>query len=136
MAIRKKRSISVRQKGKTGELEFCKWLKESLRLKVEPTRNLEQWRSGGCDVLLEPFAFEVKRHQNPDLQAFWTQASINAKKVSTHKVMYEPVVAYRVNRGQWQFLLTATNIGMDKGWLHVNERIAVQYLRARMGVVT
>ena len=104
--------INSRAKGAAGEREFCKWLYEHFDLSEMPERNLEQVRSGGADVLsVRPFVFEVKRVERLDLQAAWTQCVIAARKAGG-----EPVVAHRVNRQPWRFLISAKHIGLDLGY--------------------
>lgn len=56
-----------RRKGKAGELELARLLREHLGADV--TRNLEQSRRGGADLLgLPGWAVEVKRAVRPRLR--------------------------------------------------------------------
>ena len=126
--------INSRAKGASGEREFCQWLKESLILSFLPERNLEQVRSGGSDVInVEPFFFEVKRVENLDLFKAWSQvvnsARSNAQRKGTARngtLIYEtggvlPVVAFRQNKADWEFLITAEVIGVESGYVRLTE---------------
>jgi hypothetical protein len=116
--------INVRAKGATGEREFCKWLYDNMNVPM-PTRNLEQVRSGGSDVIdIEPFFFEVKRVEGLLLDDWWRQVSVECKKV-THDVI--PVVAFRQNRKPWEFLIPATYIGCKRGYMRINARIFLEW---------
>lgn len=117
--------VHALNKGKAGEREFCDWLKDNLD--IEAKRNLDQTREGGADVITDDFIFEVKRRESLDLQSWWLQV----KKAS---IMHEnknliPVVAYRQNRKQWKFLISAENIGLEKGFIELQARIFKQWSR-------
>jgi len=118
--------INVRSKGASGEREFCKWLLRTFNLEELPTRNLEQVRSGGTDIILPPFAFEVKRVEKPDWESFWCQSVIAARKLEL-----EPIVAHRFNRKPWTFLISADCIGVPNGFVHINERVFIAYINNR-----
>ncbi len=121
--------INVRNKGASGEREFCKWLEVNFNLGELPTRNLEQVRSGGTDIILPPFAFEVKRVEKPDWESFWCQSVIAARKLSEiNGFEFEAIVAHRYNRKPWTFLITSAHIGVPNGFLHINERVFKQYI--------
>lgn len=110
-------------KGKRGEVEFCKWLKKNLGLDYEPERNYNQSARGSADVVsVEGWCFEVKRREILDLDSWWWQCSIAAKKIGE-----EPVVAFRQNRKTWEFLISASAIGLEKGYIRVSEDIFRQY---------
>lgn len=103
--------INSRTKGKTAERELINALKELLpaSMTAELSRNLEQTRSGGHDVIgLEGWAPEVKRYASvkpADLVRFWIQATeqaINAKA--------KPVLFYREDRRDWRVLLRASDV--------------------------
>lgn len=109
--------INARSKGAAGEREFCVWLKNELKLDFLPTRNLEQVREGGADIMtVPPFAFEVKRCQGLAFRDWWRQVSIAC--VDTDRV---PVVAYRQNGKKWKFLLSAKLIGLPVGFIQLEE---------------
>lgn len=105
-------------KGKAGEREFCNWLDKNFNLPDKPERNLEQARSGGIDIIYPPFAFEVKRREALDLQSWWIQCKTGALVLDL-----EPVVAFRQNRKLWQFLISASHISCEKGFILLNESV-------------
>lgn len=85
-----------RQKGKGGEQELAKMLREEMGFDV--TRNLNQTRDSGHDLLgLEPFAVEVKREKAIRLPAWWRQAVTQAETAGMH-----PALAYRMDRKGWR----------------------------------
>jgi hypothetical protein len=110
--------INGRNKGANGEREAAEWLATKFNLGIKPERNLEQVRKGGHDLLgFPPFAFEIKRAETLNLRDWWLQA--------VHSCTDEyhiPVVMYRQNRRKWQFLISAQLIGVDKGYIHLEER--------------
>lgn len=108
--------MSAIHKGKAGEREFCKWLDSNFDLPKLPTRNLDQTREGGTDVIYPPFAFEVKRREVIDLQSWWIQAKKDATVLGL-----EPVVAFRQNRKPWEFLVSAKHIGCELGFIRLTE---------------
>jgi len=88
---------SQRRKGAAAERELAKILADELGERV--CRNLEQVRSGGCDLLgLAPFAIEVKRCETLALPAWWRQACEQSQGAV-------PVLAYRRSRQPWRFRL-------------------------------
>lgn len=110
--------INGRNKGASGEREFCKWVAELLELEEKPERNLEQTRSGGWDILLPPFAFEVKRVEKLNMRKAWIQAKRQVD-VSSLRNQVIPVVAYRFNRYKWNGLISAEHIGLSHGYIHL-----------------
>lgn len=110
--------INGRGKGAEGEREFCRWLQNTLDLGYLPTRDLEQVRSGGADVTcLRPFLFEVKRCEALAQRTWWLQVMRAARAVPGSI----PVVCFRQNRQPWRFLLSATYLGLDSGFLQLEE---------------
>ncbi len=113
--------MNVRSKGANGELEAAKWLHKWWGLKEVPARNLEQVRSGGHDLLVEPFVIEVKRCETLAKQAWWSQvlAATGGKRC--------PVVMYRRNRQPWRFLVPSTLIGVDLGFMELEAEIFLRW---------
>jgi hypothetical protein len=110
-------------KGKAGEREAAEWLRKKLNLDIAPQRNLEQTRSGGYDLIgLEPFIFEVKRQETLHLHDWWMQVKRAAS--ATGDI---PIVMYRQNRKPWNFLISAKYIGVDAGYLIVNEVVFIKW---------
>lgn len=115
--------INSRAKGAAGEREFCNWLFKSFPEIVDkPQRNLEQVRSGGSDIIVPPFCFEVKRVENLDLQLAWKQCKKAARDLDL-----EPVVAHRRNRHPWSFLVSASHIGCDVGYIQLTESVFISW---------
>lgn len=112
--------VHALNKGKAGEREFCKWIEDNLEFVAK--RNLDQWREGGADVVTDDFMFEVKRREVLDLKSWWMQVKKAVK--GTDKI---PVVCYRQNRKKWQFLISAEYIGLDKGFVHLEEAVFKQW---------
>lgn len=85
-----------RSKGKGGEQELAKLLREEMGFDVK--RNLNQTRDSGHDLLgLEPFAVEVKREKEIRLPAWWRQAVAQAEAAGM-----QPALAYRMDRKGWR----------------------------------
>lgn len=92
-----------RRKGKRGELELRDLLAEHLG--VEFTRNLEQSRAGGSDLLgLPGWAIEVKRAAAPSLGAWWAQACRHATGPD------RPALFYRLDRKPWRVVLALRDV--------------------------
>lgn len=122
--------INSRAKGAAGEREFCTWLFENMNVPM-PTRNLEQVRSGGADIIeIEPFFFEVKRCEQLSLFSWWIQVSKAVKSACNPSII--PVVAFRQNRMDWEFLIPAKEIGVEKGFLRISERTFLQWCRNKI----
>lgn len=114
--------MNGKRKGSAGEREFCDWLFSRWELEIKPERNLAQTRDGGLDILLPPFGFEIKRCERIQLAQWWSQCTSAASEVDLM-----PVVAFRQNRKDWEFLISAKHIGLDYGWLHMNSRTFLRW---------
>ena len=96
---------SSRNKGQSGERELAKVLGEALG--VDLARNLDQTRDGGFYLLgLPGIALEVKRQEKVNLRPWWEQACGQARGPAV------PVLAYRVNRQPWRFLVPLVDMGV------------------------
>lgn len=104
-------SAMQRRKGASGEREIARLLSDELGMKFE--RQLSQSRDGGCDLIVGPFALEVKRHESNPLRAWWTQANVSADAL--HLM---PAVAYRPSRQPWRFIVPVDwyALGRQRGW--------------------
>lgn len=121
--------INVRTKGASGEREFCKWLYENFNIPM-PMRNLEQVRSGGTDIMdVEPFYFEVKRCETLSLESWWSQVKRAARKNPDEVI---PVVAFRQNRKQWEFLIAAKNIGIKRGFIRIDKTVFIKWAKDKI----
>jgi Holliday junction resolvase len=95
-----------RNKGKQGEREFAKLLGEGLG--IEFSRNLDQVRNGGYDLIgLKQLAIEVKRCETLCIGSWWKQAKSQAKEDQT------PVLAYRQSRKDWTVIVPAKFVTKD-----------------------
>ena len=111
--------INSRAKGKAGERELIGELKDLLppEMTSELTRNLDQTRDGGHDILgLGDWALEVKRYAEvkpADLERFWEQAVTQARNDNKR-----PALAYRQDRRPWRFVLRISDVGFESGELY------------------
>lgn len=107
-----KKRINSRNKGKVGEHEFCKWLKDLLDLDIVPERNLNQVRATGADVInIHPFVFEIKRCEKLELRKWWSKLFTQIK---TGEI---PVLAYRQNRQLWRIAIDSECVGISGGFV-------------------
>ena len=93
-------SINPKTKGASAERELAHLLETALG--ADFTRNLEQCRGGGVDLLCENIpwlALEVKRRETLAIGEWWRQAQRQAKADQI------PALAYRQNRRPWLFVI-------------------------------
>ena len=123
--------INARSKGAGGKREFCSWLFNKFEwLDEKPERNLEQVRSGGTDIILPPFGFEVKRCEKLQLIDWWIQVKTDCEQYNNIRLndkISTPVVAFRQNGKPWEFLISAHNIGCNKGFIRINEKVFLEW---------
>ena len=131
--------MNVRSKGIGGENEFCDWLFRKALVMSMPTRNLEQVRSGGIDVIPKdhPFAYEVKRVENITeltLDRWWLKASIDCTKHNKKNgEERDPIVAYRRNKGDWTFLVGVEKLlGVPGSYAIVKATTFIKYAQRRI----
>lgn len=97
-------SAMQRRKGKAGEQELARLLREHLGIEV--SRNLLQAREGGADLLgVLGWAIEVKRAVRPSLASWWQQTCRQAEDAGER-----PVLAYRLDRHPWRFVLALRHV--------------------------
>lgn len=105
--------INSRAKGKAGERELIGELKKLLpeELTSELTRNLDQTRDGGHDILgLDGWALEVKRYAEvlpADLERFWAQACEQSARSDGTR----PALCYRQDRRPWRTVIHISDVG-------------------------
>ena len=118
------------QKGKKGENEACEWIQKYVfKGKREVKRNREQVDIG-CDIMCRPFIFEVKRREKVALGKWWIQISIVQKHLRKFDKEYIPVVMYRQNNGNWQFLISSQSIGVTTGgYIQINHIVFLEWAR-------
>lgn len=114
-------------KGKGGEREFCKWLKENLALTTDRNYNQSQ---GGADIEINEWLFEVKRQESLSLNNWWYQV-ITAKAEHPDENMI-PVVCFRQNRKPWEFLIPAKFLGLDAGYIRLAENVFIKFAKKLM----
>ena len=97
-------SASQRRKGKAGELEIARLLRELLGADV--TRNLVQSREGGADLLGVPgWAVEVKRAARARLSEWWLQTCQQAESTGQ-----KPALFYRLDRQPWRVVVALRHV--------------------------
>jgi|TARA_R110002096_G_scaffold331955_1_gene525981 hypothetical protein len=126
--------INARNKGASGEREFCEWIYRSGLVETMPDRNLEQVRHGGIDVIPEdhPFAYEVKRVETvtyfTTFDKWWVKAKRDADLLGR-----EPVVAHRKNRGNWMFCVSLKSLlALEGSYAILNSVAFVKYAQKRI----
>ena len=87
-------SASQRTKGASGERELVRLLRDQLGDDTI-TRNLDQVRDGGGDILLQEWVIEVKRCRRASFGTWWRQAVAQAGD-------RQPALAYRLDRQPWR----------------------------------
>ena len=93
-----------RRKGKAGELELARLLREHLGADV--ARNLEQARQGGADLLGVPgWAVEVKRAARARLSEWWLQTCTQAEVTGLR-----PALFYRLDRHPWRCVVALRHV--------------------------
>lgn len=103
--------INSRAKGKAGERELIGELKKLLppEMTSELTRNLDQTRDGGHDILgLDGWALEVKRYAQvlpADLERFWEQTTEQARNNGAL-----PALCYRQDRRPWRAVIRMSDV--------------------------
>lgn len=109
------------QKGKAGENEACEWIRKHIFKGLrEVKRNREQVELG-CDIICKPFIFEIKRREKLALGKWWIQISIVQKYLRSFNKEYIPVVMYRQNKGNWEFLISTEALGITTGgYIHIS----------------
>ena len=119
--------LSQRRKGAAAERELCDLLSDELGFKV--SRNLDQVRAGGADILCVPqFAIEIKRREALSRPAWWAQAVRQALREGV-----EPMVFYRRSREPWRALIQKQAgadpiyVSFDTALLHIREAWAYAY---------
>ena len=94
------RGRSNRNRGAAAERELARWIKDELGIDV--ARNLKQMQQAqeGDLTPVGPFLIECKYHARINVKDWWRQAVEQAKKAGAI-----PVVAYKVARKGWRFVL-------------------------------
>lgn len=96
-------SALQRNKGAGGERELARLLTDRLGCLV--TRNLQQARAGGHDLLLPGWSLEVKRAARPRLADWWLQTVTQAETARL-----KPALAYRLDRRPWRVVVALADL--------------------------
>lgn len=109
----KPKPINSRNKGASAERAFAQLVLDGIGVSL--ARNLEQTRSGGCDLVVTgpmaaPYAqyvaglsIEVKRYASAvpsDIRGWWEQAVFQAARTER-----EPLLAFKLDRRDWQIMV-------------------------------
>lgn len=90
-----------RDKGKRGELEIVKLLRDGLGIEVNRNyKQMAQAQHGDIEQLVGGFLIEVKNCASLDLKSWWGQAE---RAASAHEGRPQPCLAYKVPRRGWRF---------------------------------
>ena len=92
-----------RRRGCNSERELAKLLFD--RLGVAVSRNLQQTRDGGYDLLLTGWSLEVKRATRPRLADWWRQTVQQAEQARL-----KPALAYRLDRRPWRVVVALADV--------------------------
>ena len=112
--------VNSLKKGKKGENEACDWLSKYLYgNKLHLTRNFNQMFIG-ADIVAQPFIIEVKRREILALDKWWIQITTVERRMKEFDKEYIPIVMFRQNHRDWEFLISATAIGCTNGYVRLN----------------
>jgi Holliday junction resolvase len=105
------RGRSNRNRGAAAERELARWIKDELG--IDTSRQLKQYQQAQHFDLtpVGPFGIEAKYHARINVKDWWRQAVVSAKASSLI-----PVVAYKVARKGWRFVLPHTSAQGE--WSH------------------
>lgn len=105
------RGRSNRNRGAAAERELARWIRDELGIDV--SRQLKQFQEAQHFDLtpVGPFGIECKYHARLNVRDWWKQAASSAKASGL-----VPVVAYKVARKGWRFVLPHTSAQGE--WSH------------------
>jgi len=99
-----------RDKGARAENQLAAMLSDDLGLCIK--RTLGQARDGGADIMLGPFAIQVKHAARSNIKGWWQQTCADAAKCKR-----SPVLAYKLNRQGWRVRMRMRElIGINEAW--------------------
>jgi hypothetical protein len=123
------RVVNPGAKGKAGENEACEWLMKHI---YDNKRILHRNRNQtfvGADIVTKPFVIEVKRRETLALDKWWIQINKVRNRMREYDQEWIPVVMFRVNRGPWEFLISAEVIGDTTGWIRIPQNRFIRWAR-------
>lgn len=102
------RGRSNRNRGAAAERELARWIRGELGIEV--ARELKQFQQSQHFDLsaVGPFGIECKYHARLNVRDWWKQAVVSAKACDLI-----PVVAYKVARKGWRFVVPYPSFGVD-----------------------
>ncbi len=121
--------VNIRTKGASAEREVIQLLAPVIEpFGIELKRNLEQTRSGGCDLVGIPgMAIEVKRQENLAINSWWSQT---VRQALQRKEM--PVLIFRQSRQRWKVCLPAYLVcanAEDREYIIVGSDVFCMFLK-------
>lgn len=103
-------SSMQRNKGARAENQLSSMLQDDLGIPVK--RTLGQARDGGADIMLGPFAIQVKHAARAQIKSWWQQTVTDA-----YKAKKIPVLAYKINRQGWRIRMRMREVaGLNEAW--------------------
>lgn len=101
-----------RNKGSRAENQFASMLSDDLGFVVK--RTLGQARDGGADIMLPPFAIQIKHAAKAQIKSWWQQTVTDAAKCKR-----VPVLAYKINRQGWRIRMRMKEVvGINEAWTY------------------
>jgi Holliday junction resolvase len=101
-----------RTKGSRAECQLASMLSDDLGFEIK--RTLGQARDGGADILLGPYAVQVKHAAKANLKSWWQQTCTDAAKCKR-----QPVLAYKINRQGWRIRMRMKEVhGINEAWTY------------------
>lgn len=99
-----------RNKGARAENQLASMLSDDLGMEIK--RSLGQPRDGGADILIGPYAVQVKHAAKAQIKSWWQQTCADAAKCKRI-----PVLAYKINRQGWRIRMRMRElIGINEAW--------------------
>lgn len=127
------KKIHSLQKGKRGEVEFCKWLDTNLPIlsyDKKTERNYNQADGHSADVHTEFFLFEVKRCEKLLFDSWWSQVNRAYEHLTEdEQLTMKPVVAFRQNHKRWEFLIDSSYLGICGHFIRLTEDAFIDYAK-------
>ncbi len=103
--------VNSRTKGRAGEQEVARILREELRLDIRRNWEAQSAVSGQFDLIGVPgWAIEVKRAKVLRLKEWWQQAALQACGAKMR-----PVLIFRQDRCPWSAMLSIVDLRPDLG---------------------
>lgn len=122
--------MNGKRKGKVGEKQACQWFFDETDLFAE------RKEVNGEDIVAEPFCIEVKRVEKLDVPKAWFQCTMATNRKNRDRdedeMELEPLLMFRKNNERWSFAISARHIGLDSGYVVLNESTFKVWLSNRL----